>query len=394
MQKKKIKIVITSCHRWSYFNWFILGFYELEKQGLIDLSFEVSFPAQLLRFIRSEKICLATQLLFLEHEKDSYNLKGYVLLENGTKKIFSIDSADSPFLFSSKDLEEVDVYFKMQCPIEINNNGFRLTNGILIPWLDHEHEDKSISNLTTYGERKKIDISKYSHKIKPLMVGPRYLSRGLSFYNLRRGYDNYRKNASLVKKKRIMCYFGNAYGPTPKENLGFVDYDNESSLMGFLQGKVTHPNEKRAKVAYLLKKMDNCDSRLISTSSSDNGRRENKELIIPMKDFCKHISEFEYNVNISGYRLSIPNRFIESFMVGTAIFTDKLAVKWYLPFENEVVESVELGYLPDSDVEWNTYIDQMQNLVRPNAGDILKQYEDKWEPQVVAKYIIKTIIEI
>lgn len=32
-----MKIIIDSGMRWSYFQWFMLGFYELEKRGLVDL---------------------------------------------------------------------------------------------------------------------------------------------------------------------------------------------------------------------------------------------------------------------------------------------------------------------------------------------------------------------
>lgn len=51
------------------------------------------------------------------------------------------------------------------------------------------------------------------------------------------------------------------------------------------------------------------------------------------------------NLNISGYRMSVPNCFIESFMVGTAIMTDELFVKWYKPFDKEVFETIGMSYL-------------------------------------------------
>lgn len=56
--------------------------------------------------------------------------------------------------------------------------------------------------------------------------------------------------------------------------------------------------------------------------------KSHKNLQIPLRDFCAHIAKFEYNVNVSGYRMSIPSRFIESMMVGTAIITDRLKVNW------------------------------------------------------------------
>lgn len=385
-------VVITSCHRWSYFNWFLLGLYELERKKKIKLRFKTSFSSKVLRKIHNEKLCLLFQMLFMEKEEDSYNLNGYVQIGN-KMKFFSIDSADSPFLFCENDLIKDTIYFKMQCPIDLDKEGFMLTEDICIPWLDHAHKESKITSLTALGERRIIDLEKYKGKIRPLMVGPRYLSRGLSYRNLKKGFDNYQTNATAKKEKRIMCYFGNAFGPKPIESVP-VDYDNEANLLGFFGCKINHPNEKRAKVSEMLNGMDNCDSRLISTSNSDNGLKENKELIIPMREFCAHIAKFQYNVNITGYRFSIPNRFIESFMVGTAIFTDKLKVRWYLPFDDEVVESIELGYKQNDSIEWNKYLELLNSLPEANADLVLNAFERKWSPEVVAEYIVSTVVEV
>ena len=57
-------------------------------------------------------------------EHDNYNMSGYVIFLDGNKKYFTIDSADAPYLFDSSRLEKSDVYFKMQCPIDLDNEGF------------------------------------------------------------------------------------------------------------------------------------------------------------------------------------------------------------------------------------------------------------------------------
>ena len=90
--------------------------------------------------------------------------------------------------------------------------------------------------------------------------------------------------------------------------------------------------------------------------------------------------------------MSIPNRFMESFIVGTAIITDKLAVKWYLPFEQEVVETVEMGYLPLNQVDWNKAKEDLVNLPNISKENVLKQYEKKWAPMPVARYLVSTIL--
>src|SRR5699024_2555672 len=111
--------------------------------------------------------------------------------------------------------------FKMQCPIEINKEGFPLTDEIIIPWLDHDHVDSSIKNLTYRGERKQCaNLWINKHKIKPLMVGPRALSeKGFSITALKKGYSNYLKDRAAVKSKHSMCYFGNSVGPKPEKNV-------------------------------------------------------------------------------------------------------------------------------------------------------------------------------
>ena len=38
---KRNKVVITSGYRWKYFQWFLLGLYELQEQGSIDFAFKL-----------------------------------------------------------------------------------------------------------------------------------------------------------------------------------------------------------------------------------------------------------------------------------------------------------------------------------------------------------------
>ena len=94
---------------------------------------------------------------------------------------------------------------------------------------------------------------------------------------------------------------------------------------------------------------------------------------------------------MSGYRLSIPNRFIESFIVGTGIITDKLSIKWYRDFEQEVIETVDMGYLQDADVDWEAFKKIIDNIPAIDSKCVVNEYENKWHPKVVAKYIINTL---
>lgn len=388
--KDRTEVVITSGYRWSYFQWFLLGFYQLEEKEKIDLKFKLPLSSFLLTKLSNDFSIRVADKLRRAFEKDSYNMDGYIVYrENGkkVKKTFSIDSADAPYLFDKEKLDKSNVYFKMQCPLDLDKDGFALTERIVIPWLDHNHVDKNLK-LTDRGTRRAIRIDK--EKIKPLMLGPRQLSRGNSYQKLQRGYNNYIKEQEKNKSKKLMCYFGNALGPKVEKN-PIPDFDWEGDIMGYFKDEISHPNEKRAKVAEIISKIDDCDARVISNKNADSRIVERAELIIPLDRFCKHIAQFKWNVNVSGYRMSIPNRFIESFMVGTGIVTDKLAVKWYKPFNEEVYETVPMGYLPMSQVDWSKFEFDMKHLPRLNSEKVVEAFEGKWAPMVVAQYIIDTV---
>ena len=144
-------------------------------------------------------------------------------------------------------------------------------------------------------------------------------------------------------------------------------------------------------MASYISKLTDCDARVISNMNSDGEQIKNTDLIIPLTEFCEHISNFNYNMNVSGYRMSIPNRFIESFMVGTAIITDKLHVRWYKPFESEVYETVEMGYLPMEKVNWQQFMKDIHSISYINPQQIINKFDEKWAPNVVASYIIESI---
>ena len=188
-----------------------------------------------------------------------------------------------------------------------------------------------------------------------------------------------------------MCYFGNSLGPKPEKYTSNPDFDWEADIMAYFGNKVNHPNEKRAYVADYIATIENCDARIITRNNADTGIQENKDLVVPLEDFCDFISEFEYNINVSGYRMSIPSRFIESFIVGTGIITDKLRVKWFLPFEEEVKQTVEMGYLPMNEVDWQSFKKDLSSIPKTDSNKIIELYEKKWSPISVANYIIDTV---
>ena len=379
------KVYITSIpyNFRSYYLWLLFGLYELNKRGEIKLSFrKMTFEDRLIH--KSES--------FREHDKkfrhffnlqeepaysySSYCLQGFVIY-NHRKIKFCYDIADSPFSFDINLLHSVDYYFKAQCPKEISSNGFPLTSKVFIPY----HPD----------------VLTYQSKIHASMIGPRCLCNCsiFKYERMKAAYQIMINDKSSVKDGILMCYFGNARGPIPVIPHDIPDYNSESEIMGYFKEKINHPNEKRAIIAQMIsEKGKGYDARIINPGNSDtlNNSLERKDLTIPLNEFCKHISRFQYNLNISGYRNSIPNRFIESFAVGTAILTDKLHIKWYLPFDEEVIESTEMGYLPISEVNWDKVKQDISTLPPVNEQQVLNAYNKKWAPTAFAKYIIHTLI--
>ena len=382
------KIVITELGRWDYFEWFILGFYLLNRQGLIGLKFQIPLVYRLL-FVFSNSFITRVVAKFIRffYGVGSYNLKGYIEY-NEKRREFTIDCADSPFSFDGKILMESSIYFKMQCPKKLDDDFFPLLKSILLPWIDHSQSAKKNQEIF-----KKVFLEN-RYKIKPLMVGPRRLGYGLSFKELNKGYQNIVSARKLNKIQRFMCYFGNSQGPVATNSkLGEVDLNSESQLMGFLGERASHPNEKRFLIADILKGFNGSDARVINLGNSDSRCSRQVSAPISLENFCSHIANFEYNFNVSGYRLSVPNRFIESFSVGTAIVTDKLALQWYQPFSvYEVIETVDMGYEKMKDVDFNKFKYLVRNLPRSSPEEIVNDFERKWHPLQVAKYIVRSTI--
>jgi len=385
------KIVIQQIPNLSYFQWFLLGLYDLEESGEIKLEIK----DRLVQILKGKKSQFFYKYVSYVKDKcfSGYNLRGYLVNEHGYKKYFCIDCGDAPYLFNEKDLKICDIYFKMQCPIDLESDNFELVPGVNIPWSAHEHVNEHLS-FSKIGERKIIRyFHKYSDKIRPLMVGPRLLAKRLDYEGLREGYQRFITNQLSKKNKKIMAYFGDAKGPKP---FFFepADFNNEANIMDHFKDKIEHPNVKRQKASDFLSSLgEGYDARVINQGNSDSLLKNNVNLTIPLETFPKFVSQFQYNLNISGYRCSIPNRFIDSFSVGTKIITDKLKVKWYLPFDGDVIETVEMGYLRDSEVNWDIFKKDILSLPESKPKQVIENFENKWSPKVVAKYMVNKLLD-
>ena len=393
MSKNIPTVVITKMTpRWRPFQIFILGFYELERLGEIKLKFRCDWFYRISTILPDLPhlggVMHQLAVFFL---RDAYNMEGYVEL-NGKRRTFCIDSSDSPSGIDGEALNRVDIYFKTQCPKEIDlEKGFRISDDFWCPYYDHEQVDPKLKRKKRGERRLLITDKKNMAKIKPCVVGFRRLADGNSYVALRNGWENYRKGALKKASKKVMCYFGNAYGPKRPDEAPY-DLDSDYCMLHYYP-TLSHPNEKRAKIAEIMEGLgEQYDARLINKGTMEHPEN-NQDLVIPIDKFCAHISNFQYNYNVSGIRLSIPNRFMESFMVGTAIITDKLAVKWYLPFEDEVIETVEMGYLPMDSIDWEQAKKDLLSLPDISKQKVLEQYEKKWAPIPIARYMVKTVLD-
>lgn len=382
-------IEIKALPRYSYFEWFLLGFYELERQGKIRLKINVDWVRTIAKYTSSKYINGALKRTFRKHEV--VYCEG-IMHYLGKEFKFCIDCWDEPTNFDERLLNESVCYFKMQYPASIEDDGFKLTEQMTAPWVfGREYIGQGHGNGFDMVLMPIETLQVVRSKVKPLMVGPRMLSWGISYKALRNAYQNFCSNSRYPTTQRMMCYFGNAKGPNPRIENGVPCYVGNK----FCKWAPNHisPNEKRAVAYEIMREMGSAyDARLISDGKPGDPPTR-PEMIIPREEFCKFVSNFEYNLNISGNCMSIPNRFIESFMVGTAIVTDKLSVKWYKPFGCEVVETVPMGYLPMDEVDWEQFKKDIANLPPVNKKDILHEFDTKWRPDVVAQYMIDEILK-
>lgn len=383
-------VIIKQCptESFSYFQWFLLGLYMLDKKNEIKLRIKVPLIDRLLLFsVENKYIVGGSRRIFNKYKKNiRCNLIGEVIDNNGKKHSFAIDSKDSPFIFNVKHLISCDAYFKNQCPIEFDKRGFKIAKDIYLPWSDVTF-DSSADNR--FKRREAPEILNFTYKIHPGMIGPRRLGWTCRYKTLKKSFDNLSSSFTQSNRKnKLTAYFGSCFYPTPTQGAARFDLDWESDLMAFLGADHTHPNTKREKaVRYLNKLGDGYDARLIIDRYG-----KHHDLVVPLEEFALYLNSFEYNLNISGFRLSIPNRFIESFIAGTAIVTDTLAVKWFQPFDEEVIETVNMGYEKDDDVCWTTWTNMIKDLPQSNPAQIRCLYERKWGPEVFAKYVISTTL--
>ena len=370
----KIKITKIPLVFFSYFQYFLLSIGIRSKKENVKISLPMNPLVRIMFYSKNKFLLWISRRIYAKLFRNKYLLEGYFVNEDRTKKRFCYDIADSPYFFDEDALNDVDIYFKMQTPADIKDaTGFNLNDHIFIPYSE--------------------TVLRNKHKIFPT-VGQISLGINLNMCDMQKALDEYSNRANLKKTGRVTSYFGHAKGVVPIYPKGMPNFQSEREIMGYYEGKINHPNEKRAKASEILNSFGNgYDARVIRSGTRDDSGKEfvNTNLIVPMPEYYNFLAKFEYNLNISGFRLSIPKRFLESFIVDTAVITDKLAVKWYEPFEKEVFETVKMGYNPMEEIDWSKFKDDIAKLPHIEKGYVLQRFKDKWSPAAFGKYIFNVL---
>jgi len=348
-----------------YFDWLVTGFGMLQAQDQLRLRFQLPTSKTALRhrYFRWGAKAIAPgwvaringPMWWLEAEIDF----------GGRISKFVFDVTDHGYAFAEYLLPSCDRYFKCQLPTSFPGP-LKLCKSISRPM-----------------PQAAID---HAHKIRPAMLG-RPLSRALDFEKNLRILRDWESKASTPKSTRLFAYFGGDSDPEADNRL--------KDKVGLYQ----HPNLKRGRLVKYLRSMGHpgVDARLVHSSSPS--------LIGPaLSDddaYCRAVAASAYNLNISGLSLSLPFRFIDSFLVGTGVVTDSLAIRWHAPFDTEeVFELGSMGYELEDEVNWQSAEARLKEIVHASPANdasrtahILERYQRLWSPEALARHVLASCEE-
>lgn len=381
----KPKVIINSLpiRNRAYFEWVYTGLQILHESGEIELIQEGSSWDRMLRKeprIYGKLESYFPNLCKLIFPVDQFSMFGRVEM-GGKQARFAYDVTDSPFTYALAHLELADVYFKTQCPIEIEPEGYELSSTIRVPYHPLVVESKS--------------------KIVPAM------STGAitNTFNLKRNLKLLEQNLSLPvdsKSIRIFASFGGDKGPPPwnveDDAPAPHNFRNERSIVTIYGDAIQHPNEKRAEIVRILRKWGKSDVDARIWSSKDP---EIQGDALKWPDYLKTVSQSVFNVNVSGFRRSLPFRFLDSFQMGCGIATDTIGTRWYREFDSEIecVEYGDLGYEAKANVDLESIEANLQeiydqvDLSQNRTDEIREMFREKWHPHPLAKYFVESCLD-
>jgi hypothetical protein len=362
-----------------YFEWLYTGLQLLEQQGKIELRHEGSgLDLFLRRHPRlwgkfDQSFPQASMMLF---PVDHFAMAGRVEM-GGRSMRFAYDVTDSPFTYALAHLERSDLYFKTQCPVSFEAEGYPLSSTVRVPY----HPE----------------VLLLQERIRPAM------STGAitSTLDLKRNLKVLETNRSIPAEKkrlRIFASFGGDRGPPSwKENDSFPaphNYHNERTIVTRYGEAIQHPNEKRAELVRILRRwgVPDVDGRIWSSKDP-----EIQGDALEWNVYLKTVAASVFNINVSGFRRSLPFRFLDSFQVGCGIATDTIGTRWYQPFDSdlEVVEIGDLGYEAKDSIDWTVVENRLRkiydaiDLDRNRSDEIRQLFATKWHPRCLATYFVQ-----
>jgi hypothetical protein len=374
-----VEITHVPARSLGYFDWLLTGLGLLAQQGQLELTVRESFWEKPLRFRLFEKSPWPRIMPGLWNRLcpiDDFCLTGRLRVRDRMMN-FAVDVADSPFTFALALLETVDVYFKCQCPTAFERQGFALNSQVRIPY----HPD----------------VFAFAENIRPGMIG-RPLARTTSFKANCRALKAWENRFTPRKDNAIFAFFGSSRTPEPRRpDMALPaphNYEGESTLLARWGDQIHHPNCKRARVVQVLRELGRPDIDARVCHTDDPAIRGPW---LKTADYQAALQSAAVNVNISGLRRSIPFRFIDTLLCGGMVATDSLAVRWHAPFEPgvEVTEIGEMGYEPESRVDWSHVRERLIDLSenhgqRGNEGAnrVRDAYRRKWSPIAYAAYVL------
>ncbi len=355
-----------------YFDWLTTGLHLLDEQGAIDFTLQTTAttrPFLLHPRARPAAYRLAPKLMEALGRGWNTLITG-TLTRGGETVRFVFDAGDSPYAVQPELLAEYDVYFKCQCPAEFAPEGFPLSSGAMVPW----HPD----------------VLHYQHKIRPAMLG-RPLSRRLHLRDNVRALAEWQERGRTTRDLTFFAYFGTDKVSPPT--------GPEGALQARFGSQIGHPNPKRGVLVEGLRSRHGAasDARILQTDVA--ARRGGK---LSDAAFSAQAARSWHNINISGYRRSLPFRFCDSFLLGACVPTDALAVRWYQPLQEgtEYIDLGPMGYETEDAVDWSRVWAALDDLAHEpehrraeRAAAIRRRFEQLWHPRALARYLVDTLSE-
>ena len=365
---RPIRVTLDPIHfpYMDYFEWFIFGLQWLHDAGEIEFTLRTTTTTPPFRL--HAKAAPAVRRVFPGLMDALSRGSGAILTGQvevaGKKQRFVLDLADSPYLFQVDLLLENYLYFKAQCPTTFDARGFPIAVDAFVPY----HPD----------------VLSYQHRIRPAMLG-RPLSRTLNQRQNNRILESWRQAGRGVKDLALFAYFGTDTG---------LNHGPEGVVMQRFGDKVSHPNLKRGLLVEGMRARypRQADARILTTEHA--ARRGVK---ISDARYPQAVGRTWHNINISGFRRSLPFRFIDSFLTGASVPADALALRWYEPFEmgTEVTDLGPLGYEREDAVDWphvwqtlDRLHDEPLAVRQERQARINERFERFWHPRSFARYLV------